>query len=644
MSLPAILNEVVSVTGTYPFPFTGQVDTPPTNPPTGILPFPPQPVLLPPVGTIGGSATGTTTGTTTTTTGLIGLLTNGNFAIYSDRLLASDNRSVVTDYAAPAIDVPTFRRFVANTTTTGTTTTTGGIGGTFVGTPGNNYNFNTDQFGGTSASAAMVTGAFALVSSALNYWASLNRTGVTPDAYLTQPVGAKVLNFGPHAFKDLTAFNNPDGINAILQWTSVPTSDPNDALSAAAPFNAIGSPNFRNYSRISVSNAIAAIEGTEALQWLIDHDQLKNIDANNNGIITAQELQDFVDNSAKTGNAEAGAMARLLGGTLRSPVSTGTTGVTLAGERPDQPDVLQRRFNFFDFAADGTLNGSVTIPQFQVLAHNLLPLPDAFVINDRQRASANGYLVAPATKRNFADLQHILPTYQFAPVKEGRSGRLTGFRNISPAQFHVARGDVPGTGFPLYTLFNGGLTTRNGVTTAKPANVPAPTPVAATNALSTPVTVSGGAVGGSIAGTPVGQNAQVPVVTPTTTVQGQNGGSPTGANAVLDAFNNVLKSAVSGNSGTGTTTTAAGTTVTSTAVGEPVSLVGTSNIPNPTNVSSTTNQPMTTFAGAPTSTAPTAPATTDATTTQQQHATTPTKAAAHPKVVKHQSFLRRIFG
>src|SRR5262249_43477758 len=151
-----------------------------------------------------------------------------------------------------------------------------------------------------------------------------------------------------------------DGINAILQWTAVPVTDPNDALSGSAPFNAIGSPNFRNFSRLSVGNAVAAMEGTVALQWLIDNNQLQNIDENKNGIITAQEVQDFVDNAAKTGNAEAGAMARLLGGTARPPVPGGINqqatftgsglsvrpGLTAAGEQPDQPDVLQRRFNF----------------------------------------------------------------------------------------------------------------------------------------------------------------------------------------------------------------------------------------------------------------------------------------------------------
>ena len=50
-----------------------------------------------------------------------------------------------------------------------------------------------------------------------------------------------------------------------------------------------------------------------------------------------------------------------------------------------------------------------------MLAHTLLPPPDSFVVNDRQRASANGYLLAPTTIRNYTHLQHILPKYQFVP-------------------------------------------------------------------------------------------------------------------------------------------------------------------------------------------------------------------------------------
>ena len=68
MSLPAVLNEVISVTGTYPFPFTTSPSTIPTDPPVGVIPNPLGPVLV--FGnalTIGGTASTSTTGTTGTT-------------------------------------------------------------------------------------------------------------------------------------------------------------------------------------------------------------------------------------------------------------------------------------------------------------------------------------------------------------------------------------------------------------------------------------------------------------------------------------------------------------------------------------------------------------------------------------------------
>ena len=57
----------------------------------------------------------------------------------------------------------------------------------------------------------------------------------------------------------------------------------------------------------------------------------------------------------------------------------------------------------------------ITIDQFKLLAHNLLPLPDQYAIVDRQRASANGFLLDPEAKRNFKELQHVKPNYQFVP-------------------------------------------------------------------------------------------------------------------------------------------------------------------------------------------------------------------------------------
>jgi hypothetical protein len=460
MSLPAALNEVISVTGVIPFPWVDTASTIPTDPPIGVTPSPPQPVLIgagatgttgTTAGTTSGSPlsqlllgntqiSGSTTGgaTTTTTTGVFinGIPQN----LYADRVLASANRSVTTDFAAPAVDIPTFRR-TFNLATAATTTAT-------TATTTDPLDHLTFTEGGTSLSAGIVAGSYGLVSSALNYWINLNTTGVTSDAYLTGPVGQTTLNFRPHPFKDLSAYNNPDGINAILAWTSVPVADPNDGLSQSQPPYLIGLHRFRDLARVSVGNAIAAIEGTEAIQYLIDHKDFPIIDTNHNGIITAQELQTFENNASAMGLPEAGAMARLLGGTATTPAAT----PSILGEQPDQPGALQRRFNFFDYSADGHLNGSVTIAQFKMLAHTLLPLPDAYTVTDRQRASANGFLVDPTAIRNFHDLQHLLPQFEFVP-----KGALLKYRNISPNTFGINRlvrnVDAANSQFPIWTLF-----------------------------------------------------------------------------------------------------------------------------------------------------------------------------------------------
>jgi hypothetical protein len=362
-------------------------------------------------------------------------LTAGNIQFFTDRILAAANRNITTDYAAPALDVPTFRRKF----------------GLLVGQAAGDLGRSTRlehrlRPGGTSISAGIVTGSFALVASALDYWADIQQTGVTVDAYLTQPVGARTLNFGPHTLKNLSAYNNPDGINGILAWTSVPITDANDALSEGEPLTMFRSSEYRDYARIDIGNAIAAIEGQIAIQYLLDRGTFDVIDTNDNALITAPELQTFVDNAATIGLPEAGAMARLLGGTARTP---GTSAFFNTGA--DQPDVLQRRFNFFDFASDGQLNGMITIDQLKLLSHNLLPLPDQYTIVDRQRASANGFLLDPEADRNFKELQHLKPSYQFVPKSV-----VARYHNISPGIFGVNRGSVPLRSSPFYAAYDAG--------------------------------------------------------------------------------------------------------------------------------------------------------------------------------------------
>ncbi len=187
-------------------------------------------------------------------------------------------------------------------------------------------------------SSAIVTGSYALLSSALNYWTGLAQSnGVTADDYLTGKVGVDSLNFGKHAFKNLSSWNTPDGINGILAWTAVPATDVNDINTVSTPYQLPNSTAYPSYARVSVSNAVAAIEGTEAINYLTQHHDWGYIDTNHDGLITAQELQTFTSDSASMGLPEAGAMAALLGGTATyGPVEAGINN-TVFNENPDQP-------------------------------------------------------------------------------------------------------------------------------------------------------------------------------------------------------------------------------------------------------------------------------------------------------------------
>ena len=46
MALPAILNEAISVTGTYPFPYTTDPSSTPNDPSIGVIPDPAGPILV----------------------------------------------------------------------------------------------------------------------------------------------------------------------------------------------------------------------------------------------------------------------------------------------------------------------------------------------------------------------------------------------------------------------------------------------------------------------------------------------------------------------------------------------------------------------------------------------------------------------
>ncbi len=484
MSLPAVLNEVISVTGVISFPYDQNATSTPVDQVDGVIPNPIGPILL--FGsslTLGGTATvntgngstgggaggagggggsgfGGAGGTNAVTNGFnanAALLLSGDFVQYANRINAAANRSDTTDFAAPDVNVPTFRRTF--TLPTGTTSTT-------AGSP---TDHNTFTQVGTSMSAAIVTGAYALVSSALNYWITLaHSNGYTADAYLNTPVGTDSLNFGKHAFRNLSAWNNPSGINGILAWTAVPAVDTDDGGSVSTPPTTFGGQTYRSFASINVANAVAAVEGYVAINYLFAHHDWQYIDTNHDGLVTASEMQTFTDNANAMGMPEAGAMAALLGGTATySAVEPGLNNEVF-NENPDDPAAEQRRFNFFDYAADGQLNGSVTLNEFKMLSRVLLPPPDAYTVTDRQRASANGFLLAPTAQRNFVALQHLLPTAEWVP-----KSAVTKYRNISPMKFGVDAGTTPGYTFPLYTLFDstpassttGQTTTQNTVVT-----------------------------------------------------------------------------------------------------------------------------------------------------------------------------------
>ncbi len=562
---PAVLNEVVSVTGSYPFPFTQTANTPPTDPGSGVIPRPTGPVLL--------YGNGNNGATLSATTGA-GLVAAADAIVFKDKLLASSNRNFLTDYTAPEVDVPTFQRSGASVTAAGATV----AGGT--ATTG----FNDFGEGGTSLSSAIVTGSYALVESALNYWINIaNSGGVTSDAYLNTPVGTKTLNFGSTGVENLSLYANPDGINSILEWTAVPATDSPNTLDPVNPPTLFQSTNYREYARIDVGNAIAAIEGSIAVNYLMAHGDFDQIDANHNGLITAQELQNFEDNANETGQAEAGAMARLLGGTGTTP----TTGAasTLDGETPDTPGALSRRFNFFDYAADGQLNGAISIAQFQTLSKILLPAPDAYTVTDRQKAADTGFLLSPSPLRDYSDLQHVLPTYAFIPTRQ-----LKRFRNISPAKFGIGKGQLPANQGPIFTLYTNGIpapsktkpaqaakantstvVTTPAATTTKPAATTT-APKTTTTAPKTTTTVP--------VSTTTTANASTPAATSTSTTSTSTSTNSTSSNSSLaSSIAALLQNA--GNTGTATSSTSSqtssstGTPAASTAVGyNPAAVTG----------------------------------------------------------------------
>ena len=199
MSLPAVLDEVISVTGVYSFPYDQTPASPPTDRVDGVLPNPLGPILL--LGnslTIGGTALeqhrrhaaapaaaparrpASTPMPSCSPRPISRSTPIGSWArpIAATRPTSRPRRSM-----SRLSDARSLETAISSSTTTGTGTTV--------------TNPLTFTQAGTSMSEAIVTGAYALVSSALTYWTNLaTSNGYTADAYLTTPVGVDSLNFG----------------------------------------------------------------------------------------------------------------------------------------------------------------------------------------------------------------------------------------------------------------------------------------------------------------------------------------------------------------------------------------------------------------------------------------------------------------
>ena len=313
---------------------------------------------------------------------------------------------------------------------------------------------------------------------------------------------------------------------------------------------------------------MAAIEGSEAIHYLLAHHDFQIIDANHDGLITAQELQNFVNNAASMGLPEAGSMAALLGGTATySAVEPGLNNEVF-NENPDDPAAEQRRFNFFNYAASGELTGSISISQYRMLSRILLPPPDSYAITDRQRASANGFLVDPTAQRNFVALQRILPKFEWVPAS-----KVAKYRSISPSRFKVGRGLPPGTYFPLYTLFDPTLTVSSSpssqnttVVASKSANVDgsnitvnwlsvspsmtsaSTTPTTSSTAASTNVASTAANTATSAAATPAASAATSTPSTTTTAAASSSSSTPSSQQSVLGALAQNAPAVVNGTS------------------------------------------------------------------------------------------------
>ena len=316
-------------------------------------------------------------------------------------------------------------------------------------------------------SAAIVTGSYALISSALNYWTTLAQSnGYTADAYLNTPVGTDSLNFGKHAFKNLSAWNTPDGINGILAWTAVPATDANDGSTVSTP------PTAPRQHRVPVVRPRLRGQRRRGDRGLRCH-QLPRpstttgsyIDTNHDGLITAQELT--TSSSTPPPWACPKPVPWPPSWAARRPTGRSRPGINneVFNENPDHPAAEQRRFNFFDYAADGQLNGSITINEFKMLGRTLLPSPDAYTIIDRQRPRPTASCWRPPRPATSSRCSTSHPASSGYP-----SRRSPSIATSRPTSSPSAADEKGGTYLPVFTLFDPTIESTGNTTSSNPDN------------------------------------------------------------------------------------------------------------------------------------------------------------------------------
>ena len=259
MSLPAILNEAISVTGTYPFPYTTTAPTRPSATRTRAsrrgpsarlsarhaqcragsqLNFAGEPARLPGAGH----------GAEPSAAPLVA----GDLILFNDKVLVGANRNITTDFAAPAIDVPTFTPDL----------------------PGDNTDNHRPQTSSRDRHVALDGHGHRR-----SYAVMVPRRSITgPPCQVDRLHGRRLPD--PAGRRDHPELR-PARLHRPRRPTTTPTASTRsssgppcrpptrttpDSVPPAHSFSA--STDYRTTRRINVSNAIAAIEGTVALNYL----------------------------------------------------------------------------------------------------------------------------------------------------------------------------------------------------------------------------------------------------------------------------------------------------------------------------------------------------------------------------------------